>query len=200
MGGSSMSARHAGKSRPGMVRIVAGSRRGRRLKVPSGNVRPTGERVREAIFDALGPITGLTVLDLFAGTGAMGLEAISRGAVECVFVESDPAVAATLRANIASLEMDPHSTVIVAGYADAGRRLADAGRSFDLLFVDPPYRMLPEVEAMLRPLLPRLAAEDGLVVIEGSKAIPVDFPHEPVFDRVYGDTRVTMISMRRNDP
>lgn len=100
--------------KPGTIRIIAGSRRGRRIKVPvKGEVRPTGDRVREAIFDALGPVDGLRILDLFAGSGAMGLEALSRGAGRCVFVESDREVAAVLRANIAALAFPSGSSDVV---------------------------------------------------------------------------------------
>jgi 16S rRNA (guanine966-N2)-methyltransferase len=224
---------------PGKIRIVAGSRRGRLLKVPQTEVtRPTGEKIREAIFDALGPVTGLRVLDLFAGTGAMGLEALSRGARECVFVEEDPAVAKVLRANVAALDFEAESRVINAGYgqalgslvkaapgpgsesdgsppagsgpgpgAERGARLklgpgaaprAGSKPGFDLLFVDPPYRMLSEVEAMVTPILPSLLSAEGLAVIEGDRAARVTFGGEPVFDRAYGDTRVVMIKMRRN--
>lgn len=105
-------------SRPaGTVRIIAGSRRGRRLRVPgAAEVRPTSELVREAIFDALGPIGGLSVLDLFAGTGAMGLEALSRGAARCVFVELERKVAQVLRSNIGLLDYVQAGRVIVADY------------------------------------------------------------------------------------
>ena len=184
---------------PGRVRIVAGSRRGRRLAVAAGTtVRPTAEKVREAVFSALGPIGGLSVLDLFAGTGAMGLEALSRGARHCVFVEHDAAVAGVLEQNIAALDYEGVSHVLVMPYEKALATLAHRAPGFDLLFVDPPYRMLAEVEVTLTPLLASLLSEDGVVVIEGDKSSPVDTGLTPVFDRVYGDTRVTMIRMRRS--
>ena len=114
-------------SRPGTLRIVGGRKRGRRLKVPlRGEVRPTADRVREAIFDALGPVEGLQVLDLFAGSGAMGLEALSRGASRCVFVEGDGQVAAVLRQNIAGLGFTPASApVLVTDYVRAVQRLGE---------------------------------------------------------------------------
>jgi 16S rRNA (guanine966-N2)-methyltransferase len=179
---------------PGTVRIVAGSRRGRRLRVPeAGEVRPTSEVVREAIFDALGPIGGLTVLDLFAGTGAMGLEALSRGAARCVFVEQERKVAEMLRANIDALDYVQASRVVNADYRTALEYIDRTGETFDLLFVDPPYRMLAEVEVALGPLLPALLADDGVVVTEGDRSTRVTFGRPPVFDRVYGATRVTMV-------
>jgi len=183
---------------PGRVRIVGGAKRGRLLKVPPGGVtRPTGEMVREAVFDALGPVAGLRVLDLFAGTGAMGLEALSRGARDCVFVEEDRGVCTVLRANIAALEYEAQCRVMHAGYLQAVRTFAQRRPGFDLLFLDPPYRMLSEVEAMVTPLLPSLLSNDGVAVVEGDRAMEATLGGDPVFDRAYGDTRVVMVRMRR---
>ena len=192
--------------RPGTLRIVGGTRRGRRIKVPpGGEVRPTADRVREAMFDALGRVEGLRVLDLFAGSGAMGLEALSRGASNCFFVEADARVAAVLRENAAGLGFAEAAVrVLVGDYRRVVERLAGAesgsasGSRVDLLFVDPPYRMLQEVEVTLRPLLPALLAEGGLVVVEGPRAVRFDVGLPPVFDRGYGETRVIMVEMRRN--
>ncbi len=183
---------------PGTVRIVAGACRSRRLRVPAGpTVRPTSEMVRAAIFDALGPVGGLSVLDLFAGTGALGLEALSRGAAGCVFVEQDKKVAEVLRANIGDLDYQAVSRVVVADYHAALQDIIDAGERFDLLFVDPPYRMLPEAEVTLEPLAPSLVHDCGVVILESDKASHPTLGAGPVFDRVYGDTRVTMVTIRR---
>jgi 16S rRNA (guanine966-N2)-methyltransferase len=184
---------------PGRVRIVAGARRGRYLRVPQGEVRPTSEMVREAVFNALGSVIGLTVLDLFAGTGALGLEALSRGAQGCQFVESSQAVATVLRDNIASLDYQLLSSVLVADYTKALETFQVAGRRFDLLFVDPPYRILSEVEAWLAPLVPSLVSEDGVVVIEGERSSETTLGGVPIFSRVYGDTKVTMVTMKRRN-
>ncbi|OFW60612.1 MAG: 16S rRNA (guanine(966)-N(2))-methyltransferase RsmD [Actinobacteria bacterium RBG_16_64_13] len=181
------------------MRIVAGGRRGRRLKVPAGGgVRPTSEMVREAVFNVLGPVGGLAVLDLFAGSGALGLEALSRGASKCVFVEDDPAVTHVLRENIAALEYEPVSRVIMTDFRRAVDGLVRAGQGFDLLFVDPPYRMLAEVEVTLSPLLSQLLSEYGVVVTEGDRSSQVSFGQTPVFDRTYGETKITMVRMRRS--
>jgi len=183
---------------PGSVRIVAGACRSRRLRVPAGvTVRPTSDMVRAAIFDALGPVGGLSVLDLFAGTGAMGLEALSRGAAGCVFVEQDRMVAKVLRANIRDLDYLAASRVVVADYHAALQDIMHAGERFDLLFVDPPYRMLPEAEVTLEPLAPSLLQDCGVVILESGKASRPTLGASPVFDRVYGDTRVTMVTIRR---
>src|SRR5665811_625301 len=130
----------------GEIRIVAGSHKGRRLRVPSGvAVRPTADRVREAVFSVLGDLGGTTVLDLFAGSGALGLEALSRGSEHCTFVEQDREVAAVLRDNIASLGLGSRAEVFEAGYEAALRRLTQRGSRFELLFLDPPYTMLTQV-------------------------------------------------------
>jgi 16S rRNA (guanine966-N2)-methyltransferase len=187
--------------RPGTVRIISGAKRGRQLAVPrTGEVRPTSEMVREAIFDVLGPIGGLRVVDLFAGTGALGLEALSRGAGACVFVDSDRAVAALLQRNIAALGYDAICRVVVADYRKALARLGDNSDGFDLLFVDPPYRMLPDVEVALTPLLPGLLSPGGVVVIEGPRSNRAAFGQALIFERAYGDTSVTMVKLRRSDP
>jgi 16S rRNA (guanine966-N2)-methyltransferase len=181
---------------PGRVRIVGGSRRGHRVGVATGSrVRPTSERVREAIFDVLGPVAGLRVLDLFAGTGAMGLEALSRGAANCIFVERDRAIANMLQGNIRHLRLEAESRVVVAPYLSAVRSLLHAGGRVDLLFVDPPYRMLAEVEVMLTPLLPQVLSTDGVVIVEGDRSGDPRFGQAPVFERIYGDTKVTMVKL-----
>jgi len=186
---------------PGRIRIVAGAKRGHHLKVASmRGIRPTSEKVREAIFAVLGPVEGLVVLDLFAGTGALGLEALSRGARSCVFVEETPAVAEALTVNIARLGYESLCRVMVRDYREALGRLLEEGWRTDLLFVDPPYRILAEVEVALEPLLPSLLTDDGVVITEGDSSTRVTFGQPVVFERVYGATRVTMISNRGSTP
>lgn len=182
---------------PGRVRIVGGAKRGRRLEVPaSGDVRPTSEMVREAVFDVLGPVAGLKVLDLFAGSGAMGLEALSRGAAGCLFVEQDRAAGRVLTANIGALDYRRSCRLVLADYRKAVAALERSGEHFDLLFLDPPYRMLAEVEEALAPLVPGLLAADGVMVIEGPRSISAAFGQNPVFEREYGDTKITMVRLK----
>jgi 16S rRNA (guanine966-N2)-methyltransferase len=181
----------------GSIRIIAGSRRSRRIQVPAGStVRPTSGMVREAIFDSLGPLVDLVVLDLFAGTGAMGLEALSRGAAHCVFVEQDRKVAGVLRANVCDLGYEAESRVIVGDYHAALQEIVRTGERFDLLFVDPPYKMLTEAEVTLEPAIPLFMHEGGVVVLECDRASHPTLGAVPVFDRVYGDTRVTIVTTR----
>jgi 16S rRNA (guanine966-N2)-methyltransferase len=184
-----------------MIRIVAGERRGRLLRVPAGRtVRPTSERLREAIFSALesrlGPLSGLVVVDLFAGTGALGLEALSRGAEQCVFVEHDRRVAATLSANIAALGYCERSRTCISSYEQALEAMSARGLCYDVLFVDPPYRMLTEVVGRLAGYLPALLSARGVVVIEGPKGVDPALGEAVMFQRRYGDTLVTMVGRK----
>jgi 16S rRNA (guanine966-N2)-methyltransferase len=164
----------AQKKRPGLsnsVRIIGGQWRGRRIRFPSAaELRPTPDRVRETLFNWLqGVIGDARCLDLFAGSGALGLEALSRGAREVVFVEREPRVAAALKETIASLG-DGRSRVVTA---DAFRYLEGAARAFDVVFLDPPFAQgrLPELCKLLEHggwLAPRAyiyleaAARDGI--------------------------------------
>jgi 16S rRNA (guanine966-N2)-methyltransferase len=145
----------------------------------------------------LGPIEGLTVLDLFAGSGALGLEALSRGARTATFVERDPQVLQVLHGNVRALGFTTAAEVLNSDYQDALAAFGACGRSFDLLFVDPPYRMLSQVMRVLDPCLPIVLAADGAVVVEGPLGTSLDTMFEVVFERRYGSTMVTMIAKGR---
>jgi 16S rRNA (guanine966-N2)-methyltransferase len=122
------------------MRVVSGTARGRRLQSPTGrDIRPTSDRVREAVFSSLESmdvIREARLVDLFAGTGALGIEALSRGAAAATFVDSSPAAIATITANLAATGLSEHGVVV---RADVLRWLTDATASFDLAFADPPY-------------------------------------------------------------
>jgi 16S rRNA (guanine966-N2)-methyltransferase len=174
------------------VRIVAGAWGGRRLTAPAGDTtRPTSDRVREALFSALGPLEGAVVLDLFAGTGALGLEALSRGAARAVFVEQDRRALAALRANVAALGA-PAAAVSVRAQdvRRAVRDAVDAADTYDLVLVDPPYRLAAGLGAELGPALAALLAPGGRVVTESDRRSPMDLtPVLPLTrERRYGDT------------
>ena len=150
-----------------MTRIIAGAARGRRLAVPSGGARPTTDRVRESLFASLdhllGGFVGAHVLDLFAGSGALGLEAASRGAAVVVLVERDRPSAAVARAN-AEVVAVPGIRVVAASVQ---AHLAGPPEPFDLVLADPPYATAaPEVEACLATLTRGWLAPDALVVVE----------------------------------
>ncbi|HUJ87738.1 MAG TPA: 16S rRNA (guanine(966)-N(2))-methyltransferase RsmD [Burkholderiales bacterium] len=166
--------KHAGgKPQPaGRVRIVGGVWRSRRIGVPSRpGLRPTPDRVRETLFNWLGQdLAGLSCLDLFAGSGALGFEAASRGARRVVMVESDQATIAMLRASRAALGAE---RVEIAS-SDAFAYLAAASERFDLVFLDPPFRQ-NALSAVLEALPPRLAP-DARVYLEAASSLAVPEP------------------------
>ena len=174
------------------MRIIAGTHRGRRIAAPKGaHTRPTGDRVREALFNLVGPVDGASVLDLYAGSGALGLEALSRGARRCVFVERDAAACRAIRANLDSLGF----TGALVLQRDALSVLAEersAGRRHDLLLLDPPYDEWERSAVRLGELLPEVVAETGLVVVETDVRIEPTLPLDPVTTRRYGSARLTV--------
>ena len=160
------------------MRIVAGQHRSRRLAVPPGKgVRPTSDRAREAIFSSLGPVVvDARVLDLFAGSGAMGLEALSRGAAHCRFVERDPQALAAIRTNVAELDERERSTIDKGNALTVLKRAVEAGETFDLIVVDPPYESVSKLAPTLAALLPPALAPGGRVVLETAAADGFDIP------------------------
>ena len=173
------------------MRIIAGSRKGARIFAPKGQTRPTGDRVREAAFNLIGPVDDMAVLDLFAGTGAMGLEALSRGASSAVFVESDRDAQRVIERNLEKLGLKGARIV----KSDARRAIAAeaaAGRRYDLVLVDPPYRMLDSLLPTLSTYLPSLLAEDALVVVESPAREQPELPLSERTSRTYGSVRLTV--------
>ncbi len=153
------------------MRVVGGNLGGRRLAVPRNGTRPTSDRVRQALFDRLRTrVVGAEVLDLFAGSGGLGIEALSRGAKRALFVEVAPPVARILRENLAALDLEERAEVWTGGAARALRRLRTLGRRFDLVFMDPPYAA--DVSGELG-LLSGVLGDEGLVVLEQSKRHPL---------------------------
>jgi 16S rRNA (guanine966-N2)-methyltransferase len=176
------------------VRIVAGSRKGHRIEAPKGVVtRPTGDRVREAVFSIIGPIEGARVLDLFAGSGALGLEALSRGASACVFVERDRQAARVIRENLEKLRLTG-AVVVERTVVAALREERDRGRRYDLVLADPPYEDWAEHETELGELVPTVLADDALVVVETSVQVEPELPLDLVTTRRYGSARITVFS------
>jgi 16S rRNA (guanine966-N2)-methyltransferase len=170
------------------VRIVAGAYRGRRIEAPRGRVtRPTSDRVREALFSILGPIDGVRSLDLFAGSGALGIEALSRGAAEAVFVDSDERAVAVVRRNLAAIGVDA-----AVHRRDAFAWLGGRSGTFDLVFADPPYSSASRTAGRLSELLPPLLTDTSLTVTESDKRDPLLLAMPLVDERVYGDTRIAI--------
>ncbi|HET9730414.1 MAG TPA: 16S rRNA (guanine(966)-N(2))-methyltransferase RsmD [Acidimicrobiia bacterium] len=186
--------------KPRGIRVIAGSARGRRLTVPPGShTRPTKDIVREALFSALDARDALddaTVVDLYAGSGALGIEALSRGAARAVFVESDPKALTAIRANIEALGWQDRSRVV----AGAAERFLQAGppaeAPFDLALCDPPYDTADDaVTALLGWIFqPGWLADDAIVSVERPVRHPVLVPDGCTngWERAFGDTLVSL--------
>jgi 16S rRNA (guanine966-N2)-methyltransferase len=176
------------------MRVVAGSARGRRLQTPPGlDVRPTTDRVREATFNALGSlglVDGARVLDLFAGSGALGIEALSRGAEHVTFVDTSPRALEAVRANLAGCGLEDRATVV---RADALAFPAASDGTCDLALLDPPYSFdrWPELLAIVR---------SDVVVIESDRAVGTGPRFEVQRERRYGGTVVTIIRLAGTGP
>ena len=184
------------------LRIIAGQWRGRKLVVPAGDAtRPTADRTRETLFSMLvsrlGTFEGLKVADLFAGSGALGIEALSRGAASCLFVDSDQAAIKSLRANVASLDAQAHSDV----QARSAMALGVAKSALDLVFLDPPYGSGAGEVAIDK--LARLGwiNEATWVSLETSfNEVPQVRGFETVADRKVGKARITLLRQAEPAP
>jgi 16S rRNA (guanine966-N2)-methyltransferase len=174
------------------MRIIAGSRKGHRIAAPRGDgTRPTGDRVRESLFAIIGPIEGASALDLFAGSGALGLEALSRGARRCVFVDSANAAARVIQSNLVKLGL----AGAVVQRRDALAFLREEGRrgaTYDLVLCDPPYGAWEVLAPDLAELLPPVVAENGLVAVETDARTEPELPLDLVTSRRYGSARITL--------
>lgn len=180
------------------MRVVAGTFKGRRLAAPKGgSTRPTADRVREAVFNLLGPVGGESVLDLYAGSGALGIEALSRGAADVTFVESDPHALRTLRENLERLGAD--ARVVRSSVPAFLRAAARRGERWTLALCDPPYRLAARLAPGLGGLLQPVLAEDSRVVVESSVREPLklDLPLET--ERRYGDTLIVIHSPAQSE-
>jgi 16S rRNA (guanine(966)-N(2))-methyltransferase RsmD len=175
------------------VRVVAGSRGGRRLSAPPGRAtRPTSDRVREALFSILGDIEGLRVIDLFAGSGALGIEALSRGAASALFVERDPRAARAVRANLDALDLE--GEVLVRDALGALGEAARRGDQYDLAFLDPPYGLAGELGPRVSATLPAVLAPGARVVAESDRRHPLTLDLPLDLERRYGDTLIRLHS------
>ncbi len=172
------------------MRVIAGRYGGRRLTAPPGAAtRPTSDRVREALFSILGArVEGARVLDLFAGSGALGIEALSRGAAEATFVDRAPAAIRALRANLEALGID--AEVVRADALAALRAARAAARQYDLVFLDPPYRHAARLAPALTEAIDGLVAPGGSVVSESDRRVPMALDLQLTDERRYGDTLI----------
>jgi 16S rRNA (guanine966-N2)-methyltransferase len=174
------------------MRVSGGELGGRRLHVPKTGVRPTTGRVREAIFSMLEGVEGARVLDLFSGSGALAIEALSRGASEATLVDRHPGAA---RRNLESLGLTDRAEAVGA---DAARFLRRAQpESFDLVLCDPPYRLADPVAADLVQLIPGVLAAGGRAMIESSPERPLGLELPLLTERTYGDTMIRIYGDQR---
>lgn len=176
------------------MRIVAGERRGLQLQAPRGDlVRPTSDRVRQALFSMLGDVSGALVLDVFAGSGALGLEALSRGARHAHLWERAPAALRAIAANVERLGYGSRTTVV---RGDSVRLLARdhrRGIRYDLIVIDPPYTILAALQRPLAQHLAAILAPAGVAALESPSALPVPDLGLPAWrERVHGGTRITL--------
>ena len=170
------------------MRVVAGEFKGRRLVAPRGrHTRPTADKVREALFSMLGDVSGLRVLDLFAGSGALGIEAISRGAGETVFVERDRRAIDAIHRNLRAVGAN---AAVLEG--DAPTVVRQDQRPFDLVFCDPPYDSASRLAGPLAEHLPAITSEGARIVTESDKRTPLELPFPLLTERTYGDTRIAI--------
>ena len=185
------------------MRVTGGNLAGRRLQRAPAGVRPSGDRLRESLFARLGSCEGFRVLDLYAGTGTLGIEALSRGALEVIFVERGARSLAALRANLRALDLEGRARVLRGEVRGVLRRQGRVSGAFDLVLLDPPYAA-EAAESALRGLVEAaLLADRGVVILERSR-------HHPVADiqglvrgdeQRYGDSVISWFRLRApSDP
>lgn len=180
------------------MRVIAGTLKGRVLKAPRGNqTRPTADRVREALFSILGDIEGCHVLDLYAGTGALGIEALSRGADRAVFVESSRESMKCLEQNVVALNLTNQTRIV---HASVERALREVAREspFDLVFCDPPWSKIANVwELLAKAEINQCLAPGGLLVLEHPVTTKPSEEHWSelglVLSRTWGDSAVSIL-------
>src|SRR5262245_34671906 len=182
------------------MRVIAGTHRGRRLSGPDGKVlRPTSDKVREAIFSILGTqVSGGRFLDLYAGTGAVGIEALSRGASAVTFVESDPKIVQLLQKKLQVCQLLARAQVHLGQTASFLDRKDCWDSPYDVLFADPPYAALDELEIMIHFWRPGLLSDDASMIIEQDSRteLPTSIDHASLLRRyVYGDTTLYLYGL-----
>lgn len=178
------------------MRIIGGEYRSRLIAMPKGvDIRPTQDRVREAVFNLLGDINDKNVLDLFAGSGAFGIEALSRGAARATFVDNNSRCIDTIKANLDSLRIDEYRyDTVRANALSVFPRLVKEGERFDLIFADPPYYKDIARKSLINIDAYDILTEIGIVIIEHFKKDSLEAPFRTLFrgkERRYGDTIIT---------
>jgi 16S rRNA (guanine966-N2)-methyltransferase len=179
------------------MRVISGSAKGRRLFSPKGkDIRPTSDRVKEAIFNIIGPrIYNTNIIDVFAGTGSLGIEALSRGATHAFFIDSKREAIGLIRKNLDATGLANNATIINADAGKAVKRLISDGVDAEVIFLDPPYRIsVSYLNAVIESLASYVLAIGGLLILEhASRSEPPRFENLEIASmRVYGDTAVTI--------
>ena len=187
------------------MRVIAGSHRGRRLSGPQGTaLRPTSDKVREALFSILGSqVSGGRFLDLYAGTGAVGIEALSRGASAVTFVESNPQAVQLLRKNLHACGLSQRASIRVEPTAAFIQREEWWNGPYDVLFADPPYTAGGELDILFHAWRPGLLSEHAAMIIEydSRTELPASIDHAALVRRyVYGDTALYLYSRSTSAP
>ena len=175
--------------------IITGQAKGREIKTPRGsNVRPTTSRVKKSIFDILGDIKGNSVLDIFAGSGNLGIEALSRGARQATFIENDKNVLRYLRENIHSCGYVEQSTVLNFDFKKALSILTKNGNQFEIIFIDPPYAVFKDISVNdLILLCDKVLSENGEIVIEHNVKTDIVISDFDIRTKKYGGTLVSFV-------
>ncbi|QMU56447.1 MAG: 16S rRNA (guanine(966)-N(2))-methyltransferase RsmD [Candidatus Mycalebacterium zealandia] len=179
------------------MRVITGSAKGRKIKTAQKGVRPMAARVKKSVFDRLGDIAGEKVLDVFAGSGALGLEALSRGADSAVFVEKSSNVADIIAENIKQCGFESQCELIRSDYRKAAERLLSVGKRFDLIFIAPPYALFQKVSNRnLTDCFSPLLSENGRIVIEYETGAVAESENgaENRLTKKYGGTTVSILS------
>ncbi|HEY3729342.1 MAG TPA: 16S rRNA (guanine(966)-N(2))-methyltransferase RsmD [Solirubrobacteraceae bacterium] len=171
------------------MRVISGIYRGRELVAPRGRAtRPTSDRVREALFSILGDVGGERVLDLFAGSGALAIEAVSRGAAEATLVDSSRAAVEAIRRNLGALGIE--AQVVRQPALRFLQQAREIARQYDLIFIDPPYRLASTLGRELTAALAPVLSADARVVAESDRRSPLQLELELLDERRYGDTLI----------
>jgi len=186
------------------MRIIGGRAKGRRIAVPPGyTVRPTSDRIKEALFNILGPLEGQTFLDLYAGTGSVGLEALSRGARQVVFVERIPSLVAALKRNLEVFGFSGGYEIIASDIGPAFSRMVEKELQFDVIFADPPYRKGQIARTVdLLNFHVSLLAPGGVAILQRAREEPLVIEGDQgmtlVDERKYGDTLLSFMRHSEN--
>ena len=179
------------------MRIIAGTAKGSQIFAPKGqDTRPTQDRVRESLFNILqGDVPDAVVLDLFAGSGALALEALSRGSAEAVLVDGGQEAMGCIQRNLSKLNFESRALTMKCDWQTALQQLSGRGKKFDLIFLDPPYLMTDTLEICLQLVSKELLMQDALIVVEHRKG--KEPGEHPLFQkrkmRSYGDTEISFL-------